>query len=213
MESWRNELYNSLSHAAEGSTWKDHKYVAIIDGKYIYPEDVQGMSSGNSDVDSAKTTYATKNKDKTIRKATNKEGPKQKTYDGKVIKTVDKGSVKNYKDLPEDPIEGDMYFLENTQVQVYWNGKIWTPIVKSEQKKKTATTTTTATTAAPTASSGYYSGGSGRSKKASKSSNSSGSSGLSQATIAKAREAFAKLSSPLGSSGSSGTKKYGNGGR
>ena len=39
-------MQNELQHSAKGSHWqkKNHKYIAIENGKYIYPEDVKGGS-------------------------------------------------------------------------------------------------------------------------------------------------------------------------
>ena len=39
MERWREQLY--LEHSAKGSTWGKHKYIAIKNGRYIYPEDLK----------------------------------------------------------------------------------------------------------------------------------------------------------------------------
>lgn len=39
MERWREQLY--LEHSAKGTTWGRHKYVAIKNGRYIYPEDLK----------------------------------------------------------------------------------------------------------------------------------------------------------------------------
>lgn len=39
MERWREQLY--LEHSAKGTTWGKHKYIAIKNGKYIYPEDLK----------------------------------------------------------------------------------------------------------------------------------------------------------------------------
>lgn len=34
-----------LAHSAKGQTWKNHKYIAIKNGRYIYPEDVTGVGN------------------------------------------------------------------------------------------------------------------------------------------------------------------------
>lgn len=34
-----NDWRDYLMHSVKGSTWKDHKYVRIENGRYIYPED------------------------------------------------------------------------------------------------------------------------------------------------------------------------------
>lgn len=39
MERWREQLY--LEHSTKGSTWGNHKYIAIKNGRYIYPEDLK----------------------------------------------------------------------------------------------------------------------------------------------------------------------------
>ena len=141
MESWREELYRSLRHSVEGSTWKDHKYIDIVDGRYIYPEDVQNRNKyGSSVVNNTKSSTTTS---ATITPPTNpKKVKKQKDKDGKEIEVTDKGSVKDYRYLPKDPAIGDMYLLEDTKRYCYWDGKIWTPI--DESGSGTAATTTVA---------------------------------------------------------------------
>ena len=60
MEAWRRELYhnmmtqNSLCHYAKGQTASRHKYVAIKNGRYIYPEDVNRTNSNSPLVNAAK---------------------------------------------------------------------------------------------------------------------------------------------------------------
>ena len=39
MERWREQLY--LEHSAKGRAWDKHKYIAINNGRYIYPEDTK----------------------------------------------------------------------------------------------------------------------------------------------------------------------------
>lgn len=39
---FKNE--NALYHAEKGSTWSNHKYIRIENGRYIYPEDLEGNS-------------------------------------------------------------------------------------------------------------------------------------------------------------------------
>ena len=36
-----NDYRYYLQHSAKGTTWGDHKYIAIENGRYIYPEDVK----------------------------------------------------------------------------------------------------------------------------------------------------------------------------
>lgn len=38
------DFYGStvISHSAKGSTWKDHKYIKIINGLYFYPDEYKG---------------------------------------------------------------------------------------------------------------------------------------------------------------------------
>lgn len=49
---FKNE--NALYHAEKGSTWSNHKYIRIENGRYIYPEDLEGnkgtsnKTSGNA---------------------------------------------------------------------------------------------------------------------------------------------------------------------
>lgn len=43
MESWRREFY----HSAKGSVWSNHKYIAIQNGRYIYPEDIKDTKAAN----------------------------------------------------------------------------------------------------------------------------------------------------------------------
>lgn len=38
---------NQLKHSGTGQTWKKHKYIAIKNGRYIYPEDLQKGGSSN----------------------------------------------------------------------------------------------------------------------------------------------------------------------
>lgn len=188
MESWRQELYHSLRHAAEGSTWKDHKYIAIVDGRYIYPEDVQngGNSSGSATTTTQTTTSSFTNSKITPSKSP-KKLKKQKTSDGKTTDVVDKGSVKTYNDLPKNPALGDMYLLEDTKRYVYWDGEKWTPADESQ-----------AAAAGAGGVGGSGSGGSG---------DSGGSGGVSQSTLDRAREAIKKLNSSSSSSNKTTTRK------
>ena len=42
-----NDFRNYLEHSAKGTHWKKgHKYIAIKNGKYIYPEDLKSGRSG-----------------------------------------------------------------------------------------------------------------------------------------------------------------------
>lgn len=178
MESWRHELYTTLSHSIEGSTWKDHKYVAIIDGKYIYPEDLKKMnSSERASVTSNNSRWV--NSNKTSSKSEKKETLVDLDAKGNIVK-VDKGSVKSYKDLPEDPEVGDMYYLEDTKTKVYWDGNMWTPVEDEEEQEQKPKKIT--------------GGGGGDKKETSES--------ISNDVISRAREAMQKLMNKR-SSGSS----------
>lgn len=188
MESWRQELYHSLRHAAEGSTWKDHKYIAIVDGRYIYPEDVQnGGNSSGSAVATAQTTTSSSTNFKITPSKSPKKLKKQKTFDGKTTDVVDKGSVKTYNDLPKNPALGDMYLLEDTKRYVYWDGEKWTPADESQ--------------VAAAGAGGVGGGGSGGSG------DSGGSDGVSQSTLDRAREAIKKLNGSSSSSHKTTTRK------
>ena len=189
MEAWREELYQTLRHSVEGSTWKDHKYIAIVDGKYIYPEDVQNGSTTSSSTSDTTSTASATNSTVTPSK-TPKKVKKQKDKSGNNIDVTDKGSVKTYKELPTDPMVGDMYLLEDTNRYVYWTGEIWTPI--SEE------------TVAEVAPAAAASGGSGTGTKKEKD---SGTGGISQDTINKAREAVKKLTSKKTETSSAKTTK------
>ena len=114
MESWRNELYNSLSHSVEGSTWKEHKYVAIVNGKYIYPEDLKEDTTTTSS-NPNKKSYALDLGEIQNNKASQKS---TKTTDIDGIKIKDKGHILNRNYLPKEPEIGDMYFIEDTQQNV-----------------------------------------------------------------------------------------------
>lgn len=41
-----NDYRNYLEHSQKGSTWKDHKYIDIINGRYIYPATQAVKSAG-----------------------------------------------------------------------------------------------------------------------------------------------------------------------
>lgn len=178
METWRQELYHSLKHSVEGSEWKDHKYIAIVDGKYIYPEDVKNGSKSPATTSSTPTnTTSTTGNSKVTPPTTPKKVKKQKDKSGKDIDVTDKGSVASYKDLPTDAQVGDMYLLEDTKRYCYWNGEKWTPIDESQE----------AAVGAPVGGGGG-SGGGGKEE-------SGANEGLSKATLDKAREAVKKLTS------------------
>ena len=140
MESWRSELYQTLSHSIEGSTWKDHKYIAIVNGKYIYPEDVdkdKGYYNTTGHINRvSKISKSSKTSTKSYSSGSSSESSSNKqstAVNPESITYTDRGSVKSYKFLPEDPAIGDVYLLEDTKQKVYWDGEIWTPY--SEQKK------------------------------------------------------------------------------
>ena len=196
MEAWRRELYQTLSHSVEGSTWKDHKYIAIVDGKYIYPEDVQNGSKSTASTSettakpASSATASTAASTVTAPK-TPKVVKKQKDKDGKDVEVTDKGSVKTYKELPKDPQVGDMYLLEDTKRYVYWTGEIWTPVDE-----------TAVAAVAPSGAGAGGGGGSGTKEK-----KDSGSGGISQDTLNRAREAVKKLTSKNTESSSSKATK------
>lgn len=50
MERWREQLY--LEHSAKGTTWGKHKYIAIKNGRYIYPEDLKKKSTTSANSNS-----------------------------------------------------------------------------------------------------------------------------------------------------------------
>jgi len=35
---------DKLSHSAKGTSWSNHKYIAIKNGRYIYPDGLQGTA-------------------------------------------------------------------------------------------------------------------------------------------------------------------------
>lgn len=47
---FRQSYRNSLMHSPKGTTWKDHKYIKKIDGKYIYKEAKEVVSSAGEKV-------------------------------------------------------------------------------------------------------------------------------------------------------------------
>ena len=139
MESWRQELYNTLSHSVEGSTWKDHKYVAIVNGKYIYPEDLKkekGIYATTGTINGASKTSKASSGSSSSGSSTATSENQTTAVNPDSISYTDKGKVKSYRYLPKDPAIGDVYYLEDTKQKVYWNGEIWTPYVE----KKTAVT-------------------------------------------------------------------------
>lgn len=187
MESWRRELYQRLQHSVEGSTWQDHKYIAIVDGRYIYPEDVKNGSSSSAASTSSTSTSTSSSSSSTTSTRKPKKVKKQKDSEGKSIDVTDKGSVKNARELPSDAAIGDMYYIEDTKTYAYWNGKQWTPIDESQ--------------AAAAGVGGVGGGGSGKKEDDSVE-------GISQSTLDRAREAVKKLNSGgSGSSGSTAKKK------
>ena len=188
MESWRQELYHSLSHSVEGSEWKDHKYIAIVDGKYIYPEDVKNgsksaASTSTSNASASAGVTSTTTTSKVTPPTTPKKVKKQKDKNDKDIDVTDKGSVASYKDLPTNAQVGDMYLLEDTKRYCYWDGEKWTPVDESQIPAATAPV------AAPSAVGGGIGGGSKKDKEK----DSNKSSNISEDTLKKAREAVKNL--------------------
>ena len=62
MESWRRQFY----HSAKGSVWSNHKYIAIQNGRYIYPEDVKDTKAAKkieNNTWSYKTAWGVSSKD------------------------------------------------------------------------------------------------------------------------------------------------------
>ena len=126
MEFWRHELYNTLSHSVEGSSWKDHKYVAIVNGKYIYPEDLKENTdrpSSNPNTKSYALTLDKEQLDKTKKISTK--------IDTSKIEKKDKGRLLNKNYLPTNPEIGDMYTLNDTGQQIVWTGNEWAVIKAS----------------------------------------------------------------------------------
>ena len=153
MEAWREELYRMINrpikHSVEGSTWEDHKYIAIVDGKYIYPEDLKSGNSSSSSSTTSTTTGSGSSSGQTVTTTTTSSSGKKISVK---ITLTDKGEVDSYKDLPEDPAIGDMYTIKNGgvntktnkktttttgKVKVYWTGESWQPVTEEDDTKKT----------------------------------------------------------------------------
>lgn len=123
-----------IRHSNEGSTWKEHKYVAIINGRYIYPEDLK--SGSNSSYNTGNVSPASSNTSGSPANSSGSGGNSSSApVDSANIIKVDKGSVKSYRFLPKNPEIGDMYLLENTKVKVFWNGSTWEPVNEKKKKK------------------------------------------------------------------------------
>lgn len=130
MESWREELY----HSVEGSAWKDHKYIAIINGKYIYPGDViNGKNKSYANKTGSSVSGATSSMNASDNKSTKKKNFKVEKQ-GK--KPVFKGFIADESHLPANPILNDAYCLANTNQYVRWNGSAWEPYTPTAAKKK-----------------------------------------------------------------------------
>ena len=147
-----------------GRTWKHHKYIRIENGRYIYPEDLNKTKKSNMS-DSLKDklrnadysqfkpkvtapTESTAKKKSSGRKSsggrssgsskknTSTTENKSVTETKPLIDVNDKGSVGTFADLPENPEVNDMYFIEELNRRVYWDGELWTPIDESQIAKK-----------------------------------------------------------------------------
>ena len=171
MEAWREELYHgvisdlknrisvsvggtsagasttsSKSSQRGGWSWKNHKYIRVENGKYIYPEDLNKKSKKTSSLsDSLKERLKNANYSAVLKKkVTTTESSKKKSSSRKSsggskssasaatentpkIPTVDKGSVKSFDDLPKDPHVGDLYLITDLNRKVYWDGQMWVP--------------------------------------------------------------------------------------
>lgn len=110
-----------LIHSAKGTTWKDHKYIAIKNGRYIYPNDnnKKGTTSANSNSIAIPKDHISKNyaledyarvgKDiysttkmgaKTLYDAWNKLDPEQKNKAKDIVSSImAPGSVTFVKDM------------------------------------------------------------------------------------------------------------------
>ena len=194
MERWRQELY----HSVKGSEWEDHKYIAIVNGKYIYPEDVKNAgknsysnkgsaSLGGSGATTTRTGSSVTSKKFTV------------NHDGTT--PYFKGNIADASHLPKVPSINDVYYLADTKSYVIWDGNNWKDYVPPETKKSSSSSSSS-DTSSDTSSSTYT--GSSKKKKSSK------SSGVSKETTSRARTAVSATKSkrtvklyPNGTSGSS----------
>ncbi len=174
MESWREELYHGViselrariregaggsgtsnsSKERGGWTWKNHRYVRIENGRYIYPEDLKQNKNKNDNGEtnsnmsdslkekllnanyssvlarqqSANQGASTKKKKSSGRSSSSSKSSASTTTENKPkIPTVDKGSVKSFDDLPKDSQVGDLYLITDLNRKVYWDGQMWVP--------------------------------------------------------------------------------------
>lgn len=169
MESWRQELYHSFRHAAEGSTWKDHKYIAIVDGRYIYPEDVQNAGKNSySNTSSAKSGGASASYNSSSKKTTSKNFKIEKRGDKPYIK----GNIEDETHLPKNPAKNDVYYVVDKRGYLLWDGSNWVDYTPPESNKKSENNANAGTLQRKS---------------------SSGNTTLSKETIARARAAINKL--------------------
>lgn len=101
---FKNE--NALYHAEKGSTWSNHKYIRIENGRYIYPEDLEGNSGSTKG--SSTASGAAKTNIKADQAAKAKAKAQYQIDYIKDIKTEfddnlkrNSEEVKRYKDLAE----------------------------------------------------------------------------------------------------------------
>ena len=126
--------------------WKEHKYIAIENGKYIYPEDLKKRNRADARIaaidarDSGKKAEPV-TETKTQKQVWNYNQASQKKEEAKTEQTITKkfkGSVDSYAYLPKNPEVGDTYYLENDMIRVCWNGKGWAKVDKEPIQKPTA---------------------------------------------------------------------------
>ncbi len=127
--------------------WKDHKYIAIENGKYIYPEDLKKRDRADARIaaidarDSGTKNQAPAESAKQTKPVWNynqAETKKEEKKETPAIIQKFKGSVDSYAYLPKKPEVGDVYYLENDQIRVCWNGKGWAKVDKKPTPKPTA---------------------------------------------------------------------------
>lgn len=127
--------------------WKDHKYIAIENGKYIYPEDLKKRDRADARIaaidarDSGTKNQAPAESAKQTKPVWNYNQAETKKEEKKETPTIVqkfKGSVDSYAYLPKKPEIGDVYYLENDQIRVCWNGKGWAKVDKKPTPKPTA---------------------------------------------------------------------------
>lgn len=105
-----------IKHSAKGTTWGKHKYIAIRNGRYIYPEDVQGGKDSNDNERIMRDRQAAK-------RPSGKKARKAMDAGRKATEAYKKSDDYRFSQLTEqlEKVHDKHFFGRNETIDELWN--------------------------------------------------------------------------------------------